>query len=255
MCLRRPLVRIGCGLLLYAAAVASLAQQAPVSKPAILVELFTSEGCSSCPPADALLKQMNGKYASSGQLVIALSEHVTYWNHDGWVDPFSQEIFTGRQNAYGQRFHLDDVYTPQLVVNGEKQVSGSDGQAILKTFAEEPPSPAADIKIQSATRDGKSVSVTFSIHGAIPAQGADLYLAVAENEVSSSVSRGENHGRTLTHVAVVRSLVKVATIKSETATTVKVPAGSLPEGKPAHVVLFAQTAGLGRVLGVVAQPL
>jgi hypothetical protein len=80
---------------------------------AVLVELFTSEGCSSCPPADALLRKINGKYTDSGQLIVGVSEHVTYWNYLGWSVPFSSEAYTERQSAYGLRFHLDSVCTPQ----------------------------------------------------------------------------------------------------------------------------------------------
>jgi hypothetical protein len=80
---------------------------------AVLVELFTSEGCSSCPPANALLQKVNGKYSDAGQLIVGVSEHVTYWNGLGWSDPFSSPAYTERQNAYDQRFHLDSVYTPK----------------------------------------------------------------------------------------------------------------------------------------------
>jgi hypothetical protein len=89
---------------------------------AVLVELFTSGGCSSCPPADALLQKVNGKYSDAGQLIVCVSEHVTYWNGLGWSDPFSSPAYTERQNAYGQRFHLDSVYTPQIVVNGRSRL-------------------------------------------------------------------------------------------------------------------------------------
>jgi hypothetical protein len=124
--------------------------QAPA---AVLVELFTSEGCSSCPPADSLLEQMVGKHAPSGQLVITLSEHVTYWNHDGWVDPFSQELFTERQNAYARRFHLDSPYTPQMVIDGNRQVVGNDGGGILKAIGEEARG-SGGIRIVSIKREG-----------------------------------------------------------------------------------------------------
>ena len=89
------------------------ANTAQLGHRAVLVELFTSEGCSSCPPADALLQQVNGKYSDAGQLIVGVSEHVTYWNSLGWSDPFSSPIYTERQEAYGQRFHLDSVYTPK----------------------------------------------------------------------------------------------------------------------------------------------
>src|SRR5271169_3387392 len=102
---------------------------------AVLVELFTSEGCSSCPPADALLQQVNGKYSDAGQLIVGVSEHVTYWNSLGWSDPFSSPTYTERQNAYGQRFRLDSVYTPQMVTNGQEQIVGGNSAGLLRAFA------------------------------------------------------------------------------------------------------------------------
>jgi hypothetical protein len=222
---------------------------------AVLVELFTSEGCSSCPPADSLLKQMDGKLTASGQTVIALSEHVTYWNHDGWVDPFSQQVFTDRQSNYKEHFRLDDVYTPQMVINGDIQVSGGNAQAILKALAAETAVPVASVKIVSVTAVGKNLKVAFAVSGELPRQGADIVAAVAENQVTSDVSRGENGGRTLTHVSVVRTLTKVATLKGAAAMTVKVPLGSGPEAVPRHLVVFVQTVGLGKVLSVATAPL
>src|ERR1700722_14677783 len=103
----------------------------------VLVELFTSEGCSSCPPADALLRQVNGTQTSEGQLIVGISEHVTYWNSLGWSDPFSSSTYTDRQNAYGARFGLDSVYTPQMVVNGTEQFVGSDRSSLANAIRKE----------------------------------------------------------------------------------------------------------------------
>jgi hypothetical protein len=240
------------GLLALSGAVAREQQAAPQ---AVLVELFTSEGCSSCPPADAYLQKMDGKLSATGQTVIALSEHVTYWNHDGWIDPFSQQIFTDRQSKYGERFQLDDVYTPQMVINGDQQVSGGNGPAIQKALAAQASAPTANVKIVSVAAEGKLLSVTFAVSGNLPRQGVDIVAAVAQNQARSNVSRGENTGRTLTHVSVVRTLTRVATLKSAATMTVKVPQGIAPAGVPRHLVVFAQTAGLGKVLGVATTPL
>ena len=101
----------------------------------VLVELFTSEGCSSCPPADELLRQVQSSRShSQGQLIIGLSEHVTYWNQLGWKDPFSAEEFTVRQNEYSNRFHTEGPYTPQMVVNGREQFVGSDRAGLAGGF-------------------------------------------------------------------------------------------------------------------------
>jgi hypothetical protein len=93
----------------------------------VIVELFTSEGCSSCPPADSLLRQVHLKETSVGQLIVGISEHVTYWNNLGWKDPYSSQVFTDRQNVYASRLSPEGPYTPQMVVNGREQFVGSDG--------------------------------------------------------------------------------------------------------------------------------
>jgi len=198
---------------------------------------------------------MEGKLSPSGQTVIALSEHVTYWNHDGWVDPFSQQVFTDRQSNYKERFQLDDVYTPQMVVNGDSQVSGGNAPAILNALAAEAAASTASVKIVSVVAEGKMLNVTFAVSGDLPRKGADILAAVAENQLTSNVSRGENTGRTLTHVSVVRTLTKVATLKGAATMTVKVPLGNSPAGAPHHLVVFAQTVGLGKVLSVATAPL
>jgi hypothetical protein len=99
---------------------------------AVLVELFTSEGCSSCPPADDLLRQVDGTRTAQGALIVGVSEHVTYWDHDGWKDPFGSDAITARQEDYRREFALDSVYTPQMVVDGESQFVGSDARSLVK---------------------------------------------------------------------------------------------------------------------------
>lgn len=219
----------------------------------VLVELFTSEGCSSCPPADAILRQIDGRRLDTGQLIVGLSEHVTYWNHDGWKDPFSQDVFTNRQNDYGGRFHLDSVYTPQMVVDGETQVNGSDGRALLAAIeATEASSPVA-IHIDSAAPVGDALSVTFSVSGEVPRRGVDVYAVIADDQDTSNVLRGENKGWTITHVSVARSLMRVASVRTAESKTVMVP---LPAGSAKkHLVIFAQQPGAGRVMAVITQRL
>jgi hypothetical protein len=220
---------------------------------AVLVELFTSEGCSDCPPADALLREVNGKQTESGQLIVGISEHVTYWNQLGWSDPFSSDVYTARQNTYGQRFHLDSVYTPQMVINGEEQIVGSDGAGLLRAIREEQKPQPISVHINAVTAHGNALEIDFSVAGKMPTGGADLFAAVTEDNATSSVARGENSGRTLSHVSVARSITRIAKLSSQTEKTIAISlpdAEVLSKNQGHHVILFAQGPDLGRVLGV-----
>jgi len=172
-------------LALMAGRVGLQAQTANPNRPpqrVVLVELFTSEGCSSCPPADALLRQVNGTQTNAGQLIVGISEHVTYWNSLGWSDPFSSSLYTERQNAYGARFHLDGVYTPQMVINGTEQIVGSDRAAFARAIQEEEKQlPRISLRILSMNMVGSSLTVTFFTSGEVPAQGADLIAVLADD--------------------------------------------------------------------------
>lgn len=224
-----------------------------VAPRAVLVELFTSEGCSSCPPADALLRQVNSKRTDSGQLIVGISEHVTYWNHLGWSDPFSAQLFTDRQNSYGDKFHLDSVYTPQMVIDGDTQIVGSDGAGLQRALNQQRASPIG-LRIDSAEVSGNSLTVKFDVNGDVPAKGIDIYAVVAEDAASSKVLRGENGGRTLQHASVARIMVRVANVHAAGDQTARV---ALPTsaGQGLHLILFAQMSGFGRVLGIDTKPL
>lgn len=232
------------------------------SNGAVLVELFTSEGCSSCPPADALLRQINGTRSAAGQLIVGISEHVTYWNSLGWSDPFSADTYTDRQNAYGSHFHLDSVYTPQMVINGTEQIVGGDRTKLEQAFHQESSRPRMALRIVSSSLDQTStkspiLKVSFA-HGETPGAGAvDVFAVLADDMDHSSVLHGENSGRTLTHVAVARSLLQVARVQAAGETTVQVPIpAKLKLGSGGHhLVLFAQAAHYGPVLGTDTQPL
>src|SRR5277367_3092683 len=142
---------------------------APNSKPAVIAELFTSEGCSSCPPADDLLAELDRRKTLAGVPVIVLSEHVDYWNHDGWKDPFSSELWTERQNYYNQRFRLESVYTPQMVIDGAQQVNGSNGGQVahaIETAAAQP--GKLQIEIRGASWDNDVLHATVSIPDVSP---------------------------------------------------------------------------------------
>jgi hypothetical protein len=174
---------------------------APSPRRPVLVELFTSEGCSDCPPADALLARLDATQFVPDAQAIVLSEHVTYWDHQGWRDPFSLEELTARQEQYVRRFGLDSSYTPQMVVDGAAQFVGNDPRALSRALATAAAAPKKALTIENA--HSANGVIQFSVHG--PADsGARLVAVLAADATHSEVSQGENAGRTLHHVAVVR---------------------------------------------------
>ncbi len=222
----------------------------------VLLELFTSEGCSSCPPADRLLQMLDQSQPVSGADLIVLSEHVDYWNHDGWADPYSSALFTQRQAGYAQKLGIDSVYTPQLIVDGTAELVGSNGAGARTQIGKALGRTKTAIMFSNAVRQKDRITLHVEI-GALPARSgsAAVYLALADNEDRSQVSRGENAGRSLTHVAVVRILQPVGTIGAAGFSknlTVPVNAGA-PGGL--RVVVFVQEKGSRRVLGVAQQKL
>lgn len=190
------------GLLLMGAALlpAADAAEAPVQRP-LLLELFTSQGCSSCPPADAVLRELAARPD-----LLPLAFHVDYWNGLGWVDRFSSAAFTARQQDYAGA-HGFSVYTPQLVVDGHIDVIGSSRGAVEQAIA------AARSQTRSAAssiaRNGGEVSLVV---GAIPGATVEgeVYLLSFDSSDSTRIERGENAGRTLSYANVVRSLRRVA---------------------------------------------
>ena len=222
----------------------------------VLVELFTSEGCSSCPPADALLKRLNGLKTGAGQTVVGISEHVTYWNQGGWTDPFSAELYTNRQREYAQRFDLESVYTPQMVINGQQQIVGGDTPEIVRAVnldakQDEGVSPVR-VLIEAATVQENKIRVSYKVSGALRGK-ANVWAVVADDLARSSVLKGENGGRTLEHVSVARGMTKVGKAVSEQATTVMLENPGRIEGQPKtgrHLILFVQREAVGQVLAV-----
>ena len=182
----------------------------------VLVELFTSEGCSSCPPADRFLQQLD-QQPRPGADVIVLSEHVDYWNHIGWKDPFSSHFFSERQSAYAKRFGLDSVYTPEMVVDGTSEFVGSDSSKADHVFQTVTRTPKLSVRLSDVSFEPpRTLRVhieTGTLDGSYNLPAADAYVAVAMNHAQSQVSGGENAGHQLTHVSVVQSLIKVAELK------------------------------------------
>ncbi len=193
----------------------------------VLVELFTSEGCSSCPPADALLQTLERGQLIPGVTVIGLSEHVDYWNHLGWSDPFSSAQMTARQQAYAARLRKDGPYTPQMVVDGVEEFVGSDGAQARRAIALAAGRPKLEVTAELVDRQEL-------LHVAVPASstaGRKYFVAVVYDPDPSAVARGENSGRRLTHVSVVKSL-KRSVGGRWPQTRVRCPGAGASEGCP-----------------------
>jgi hypothetical protein len=206
---------------------------------AVLVELFTSEGCSSCPPADAVLARLHREQPVAGVQLIVLSEHVDYWNDLGWKDPFSDRVFSERQESYGSR-----AYTPQAVVDGRIDVLGSDEGGIVRAAASAARNPHGALTL---ARTGDRLRI--GVEGLPPHSESQVMVAVVEDDLVSKVERGENAGRTLSHTAVVRALREAARVPGSVQNwTGEVVLPAELSGKRARVVAFVQDGRSRRVL-------
>src|SRR5580704_1971388 len=166
-----------------------------VSTP-VLVELFTSEGCSSCPPADALLSRLGRTQPVRGAAIIVLEEHVDYWDRLGWKDPFSSEAATTRQNEYGEAFGRSQVYTPQMIVDGRTEFVGSSDTDALRAIRTASQMPKPAVQLSWEKDDTLAVHIEpMNITG--KRDGQQIFLVVAEDMLHSDVKRGENAGRAL----------------------------------------------------------
>lgn len=236
----------------------------PKASGPVLVELFTSEGCSSCPPADEVLSELVKAGRVEGAEVVALEEHVDYWNHLGWADPYSSAQFSARQEKYSSVFGNDQVYTPQMIIDGQNPFVGSDLGKARAAISEAAGAPKATVEISqhpvagqqvqtksSSSKVGFSVSVT-NVPAARNQTAVDVLLAVTEDGLSSSVSTGENGGRHLLHDAVVRKLTVIGTINPEDVAFSAQPSVDIPgkwNRKALHGVVFVQERSTRRVLG------
>lgn len=175
----------------------------------VIVELFTSEGCSSCPPADAVLSELEKSQPVANAQIITLGEHVDYWNYLGWSDPFSNAIFSQRQQAYSQSLG-SNTYTPQMVVNGRAEFNGGDAHKAAATITRAIREPRAKLTLTSGA-NAKIAVTTTAIPAGVDVTNLQVVLALTENNLSSNVVRGENAGRVLKHRTVVRSLKVIGT--------------------------------------------
>ena len=228
----------------------------------VVVELFTSEACSSCPPADSILAKMESAQPFRGVQIIAIEEHVDYWNQQGWVDPFSSVEWTDRQQGYVAAFRQEGPYTPQMVVNGRTQLVGSRADQAVKAVQEARVVPAVAVNLTVTSSDNFN-EPHFAVRvGKLaqpsPGDSSEVFLAIIESGLASQVSRGENAGRNLSHASVLRSLRRIgnADARSDSSSfqgdaTLKLKSGWKRENLTA--VVLVQEKKSRRILGAASR--
>ena len=233
----------------FAAAIAAgltgsaLAQDAP--RTPVLVELFTSEGCSSCPPADLLLEKLDRLQPVPGAAIIVLSEHVDYWDSAAWKDPYSSPVFSQRQQTYARRSILESVYTPHMIVDGSTEFVGNNGRRAQSAIAAASKQEKVGVRI-SPVAAGLRIEVDV-LPTSAGRREADVYLVQAEESATHEVAGGENKGRRLHHIAIARRLEKLGTVNARAAFSKDAPADPSPAA--VRWIAFAQEPGSGKVWG------
>lgn len=225
-------------------------------KTPVLVELFTSEGCSSCPPADRFLQELDRQLVPGAEIIV-LSEHVDYWNHIGWKDPYSAHLYSERQEGYGRRLGLNSVYTPQMVVDGTSEFVGNNVGLADKAFTKALAASKLPINLSLVSIGQDTLHVRVETEALAPsfnAREAEVYIAVALDRVESQVSGGENAGHKLSHVAVAKYLTKVGVVKREQAMAQDVELKVGATSGNLRLIAFVQQPHQGRVLGATALP-
>jgi hypothetical protein len=225
----------------------SLGNSSTVRQP-VLVELFTSEGCSSCPPADKNLTFLERQQPVAKADVITLAFHVDYWDRLGWKDRFSSPLYSRRQEIYSQALKIGSNYTPQMVVDGREEFVGSDSGKASKEITKAVDTPKATVGVGI---DGRKA--TLKVSNVPTHDDATIFAAVAEDAISSRVEGGENSGMTLEHVSVVRELKTLGVLqsdKSDFEIVFDVPSNPEWDPKNLRVVVFVQENDSRKVIGV-----
>jgi hypothetical protein len=229
----------------------------------VIVELFTSEGCSSCPPADALLAKLEERQPVANAQIIALEEHVDYWNNLGWMDPFSAKDWTARQEEYAGSLGNGNVYTPQMVINGQKEFVGSREQQARQEIAAAATGMPAVVSLTRRQPEEKG-ALEFAVSvgklaGNKAGDTAEVWLAITEAGLHSNVTRGENAGEDLHHASVVRVLRKMGVADpgkeisfSSSVRLSRDPAWNL---RNLHAVAFVQERRSRQIVGATVAPI
>jgi hypothetical protein len=220
----------------------------------VLIELFTSEGCSSCPPADVVLQKLDQYQPIPGAQLIVLSEHVTYWDHDGWKDPNSAQAFTDRQSSYESALGVKEPYTPQFIIDGTQVGQIDKLQELEQQLNKAKDATKLPVRIGEVTLEPSNPAVlrTHIVTDANPDKHtADVYVALILDHVESQVLRGENGGKHLVHVAVVQQLTKVGKLSKGKSFAQDVQLKLKPGDDPKNLrlVAFVQESGPGKLLG------
>ncbi len=217
----------------------------------VVVELFTSEGCSDCPAADALLTQLSRQRASGDTELILLEEHVDYWNSSGWIDRFSSSDFTDRQNYYVKQFHLATAYTPQMVVDGRFQGVGNSASGVRSMLIEASSGQkTSTVSLRLVSPNKLVVAVDDATQGK-----QKVLFAVTEDNLTTNVHGGENGGRVLTHSAVVRNFKTLGnTADGKFETTIDLPAKSDWKKPDLRAIVMVQSPGSGQIVGAASIP-
>ena len=239
---------VGAELVVFLVCLCSAIQAANPPKTPILVELFTSEGCSSCPPADRLLARLEKEQPIPQADILAIEEHVDYWDQQGWRDPFSSRFFTTRQQEYAGG--SDDVYTPQMIVDGRAGFVGSEAERALDAIRGAAASPHASLSILRKNATDFALDARNFPPGT---KNVEMLLAITEDALASNVLRGENAGKRMAHAAVARSLTVVAHFDArkspEFTTDLPIRFSSEWSRPNLRIVAFVQDRSSHRILG------
>ena len=262
---RAPIFFLFCSLAtmtVHRASAQSTTTKTSAMRTPVVVELFTSEGCSSCPPADSLLAALAQQQPIEHVEVIALEEHVDYWNEQGWVDPFSGHEWTSRQYDYAGVLGNGNPYTPQMVVDGKTEFVGSQARKARQTIAESARAEKAQVML-AQKNSGKTGAESLSVKiGKLPERKrhdtAEVGLAITETGLHSAVKRGENAGKELHHAAIVRAIRKIGEAKGEVessfAEDVSVPLQKEWKQENLTIVVFVQEKNGRQILGAAELP-
>jgi len=242
-------------LLVPIVAAANAQTAAQTGKSPVIVELFTAEGCSSCPPADTLLSKLEQLQPVNNAQIIILGEHVDYWDKDGWHDRFSSHDYTERQAEYATKLHVSEgSFTPQMIVDGTDQFVGSDAKHALTSITTAAQAPKVVLTVANVTVDGRRVSgevsaPPFSFKG-------DLYAALVDPVDTTDVKKGENGGKHLEHAGVVRTMQRIGSLKDLAAGPRKFNLNAPSDATPGtmRVVIFAQRSDMGPIVGAASTP-